>query len=385
MRLLHTSDWHLGRGFHGASLAAEQERALAALAEVVRAEGVDVVVVAGDLYDRQLPPLHAVNLLSAGLQELRAAGATIVAIAGNHDSGRRLGFATELLDRAGVHLRGDPTAAGAPVVVPATDGGPDLVCYPIPYLEPEVARHQLGAPHLRGHDALLRHALDRARADLATRGRVRSVAIAHAFAAGGTPSDSERALGVGGLDRVGLPALAGFDYVALGHLHGRQVLGDGSIRYAGSPLPYSFSERGHTKGVWIVDLDPAGGVRVTGVDLPAGRALAVVRGTLDDLLTSRAHAGAEAAWVAATLTDQVLPRDAMARLRRRFPHAVTLVHEPPVVPGGGGPTYADRVRVPDDLELVDRFVEHVTGRALEGPERDDCRAALAEVAADEAA
>jgi DNA repair protein SbcD/Mre11 len=386
MRVLHTSDWHLGRSFHGASLIADQERALAAIVELVRAEGVDVVIVAGDLYDRQLPPIDAVNLLSGALQELRGAGAAVVAIAGNHDSGRRLGFAQGLLDRTGVHLRGDVAAAGTPVVIPDPEGGPDLVVYPIPYLEPEVARHQLGAPALRSHDRLLTHALDRARADLAGRGAVRSIAVAHAFVSGGTPSDSERVLGVGGLDRVGLPALAGFSYVALGHLHGRQSLDGGRVRYAGSPLAYSFSERAQVKGVWLLDLPADGSApRVEAADLGVGRPLAVLRGPLEDLLVRPEHAGDEGSWVAATLTDQELPRDAMARLRRRFPHAVTLVHEPPVAPGAPGATYAERVRVPGDLELVERFVEHVTGARLDDAARDTCQAVLAEVAADEAA
>ncbi len=385
MRVIHTSDWHLGRTFHGASLAAEQAAAMTAIVDVVRQERVDVVVVAGDLYDRQLPPVEAIALLSDALSELRAAGATVVAIAGNHDSGRRLGFAEGLLASAGVHLRGDVRSTGSPVVVPASDGGADLAVYPIPYLEPEIARHALGAPELRSHDGLLRLALARARADLERRGPQRSLAVAHAFVAGGTPCDSERALSVGGSDRVGLSCLDGFDYVALGHLHGRQTMAGGRVRYAGSPLPYSFSERDHTKGVWLVDLPPAGPARVEPIDLTIGRRLAVLAGPLDSLLTDPRHAGVEDCWLAATLTDQVLPRDAMVRLRRRFPHAVTLTHEPPIRAGDAAPSYTARVRGRDDLALVDGFLAHVTGRGLTDPERSDCASVLDEVARDEAA
>ncbi len=378
MRVLHTSDWHLGRSFHGASVVAEQTAALDAMAALVREEAVDVVIVAGDLYDRQLPPVDAVDLCSYALTELRRAGAQVVAIAGNHDSARRLRFAEPLLGAAGVHIRGDVTTAGAPVVVPADDGGPDLLVYPVPYLEPEVARHALGVPEVRGHDALLRLALDRARADLRRRSaRFRSVATAHAYAAGGAPCDSERVLAVGGADRVAASCFDGFDYVALGHLHGRQVLGEGGrVRYSGSPVHYSFSERHHVKGVWLVDLAPSGEMRVEGVDLPAGRGLATVRGELDGLLGDAALAAAEGCWVQAVLTDQELPRDAMLRLRSRFPHAVTLLHEPPRPVGSGDGGYRARVREREDLELVADFVEHVTGRGLDGAERDDCAAAL---------
>ena len=379
MRLLHTSDWHLGRSFHGASLLGEQVAALDCIVDIVVAEGVDVVVVAGDLYDRQIPSADAVTVLSQGLARLRAAGAVVVAITGNHDSAPRLKFGDTLLAHAGVHLRGDVRSAASPVVVPAGDGGPDLCIYPIPYLEPEIARHQLGSPDSRTHEAVLRLALDRARQDLANRGPVRSVAVAHAFAAGGQASDSERPLRVGGADRVGLGCFSGFDYVALGHLHGRQTFGDGRMRYSGTPLAYSFSERSHTKGVWLVDIEPDATLRVQAIDLPVHRRLAAVRGTLDELLLADRFADAQECWVQATLTDPVLPRDAMGRLRQRFKWAASLLHEPPARPEAAR-SYRDRVAGRGDLELVSDFVRHVTGVS---PDEDDlcvCRGVLDEVA-----
>ena len=360
MRLLHTSDWHLGRSFHGAGLLNDQVAALDTMVDIVREEGVDVVVVAGDLYDRQIPPADAVTVLSEALARLRSAGAVVVGITGNHDSPARLRFGDRLLARAGVHLRGDVRGAGTPVIVPAPDGGPDLCIYPIPYLEPEIARHTLGEPDSRTHELVLRCALDRARSDLAGRGRVRSVAVAHAFAAGGAPCESERALRVGGADRVPLGCFSGFDYVALGHLHGRQVFADGRMRYSGSPLAYSFSERDHTKGVWLVDIAADGALDVRGVDLPIQRGLAVVRGTLEELTTAARFSSAEDCWVQATLTDAVLPRDAMGRLRERFKWAASLLHEPP--PGTRDVrSYRDRVAGRGDLDLVSDFMAHVTG------------------------
>ncbi|MGH8884987.1 MAG: exonuclease SbcCD subunit D [Egibacteraceae bacterium] len=379
MRLLHTSDWHLGRTFHGAPLLAQQVAALEAMVDLVRSEAVDVVLVAGDLFDRQLPPVDAVETLSEAFAELRGAGARVVAISGNHDSGRRLAYGSRLLAQAGVSVCGDPRGAGQPVLVEATDGGGDLAVYPIPYLEPEIARHHLSAPGAApracGHEAVLRLALDRARADAASRPASRTVAVAHAFAAGGQPSDSERTLAVGGSALVPLRCFDGFDYVALGHLHGRQVLGEGRVRYSGSPVPYSFSERGQRKSVEIIDLAPDGTVRAEPAPLPEGRRLAAVHGTFDDLLASSAHAHAEDCWVQATVTDPVLPRDAMARLRQRFPHAVVLLHEPPAT-GAPALSYRERTRGLDDLDLACRFVAEMTGTPPSTAERRDLVAAI---------
>ena len=380
MRVLHTSDWHLGRSFHGASLLDDQVAALDAIVEIVRSEGVDVVVVAGDLYDRQIPPADAVTVLSDALSRLRAAGAQVVGITGNHDSAPRLRFGHSLLAHAGVHLRSDVRMAATPVVIPATDGGADLAVYAVPYLEPEIARHHLASPDHRSHEAVLRLALDRARADLATRSPVRSIAVAHAFAAGGTPCDSERVLRVGGADRVSLGCFDGFDYVALGHLHGRQTFADGRMRYSGSPLPYSFSERDHRKGVWVVDMAADGSVSVTAVDLNVGRPLAAISGTMDELLTSSRFRAAEDCWVQATLTDAVLPRDTMGRLRQRYKWAASLVHTPPAV-ADGARSYRERVAGRNDIDLVADFVRHVTGAPASDDDLCVCRDVLDEVAA----
>jgi exonuclease SbcD len=380
MRLLHTSDWHLGRSFHGAGLLNEQVAALDTMVEIVRDEGVEVVVIAGDLYDRQIPPADAVTALSESLARLRDAGAVVVAISGNHDSPTRLRFGERLLATAGVHVRGDVRAAATPVIVPATDGGPDLHVYPIPYLEPEVARHHLGVPESRTHESVLRVALDRSRTDLAGRGRVRSVAVAHAFAAGGKDCDSERVLRVGGADRVPLGCFSGFDYVALGHLHGRQTFADGRMRYSGSPLAYSFSERHHRKGVDLVDIAAGGDLRVRSIDLPVQRGLAVVRGTLAHLLTDPRYDEVQDCWLQATLTDPVLPRDAMGRLRERFKWAASLLHEPPASAATSRP-YRERVAGRGDLELVSDFVAHVTGAAPADEDLALCRGVLDEVSA----
>lgn len=382
MRILHTSDWHLGRNFHGTQLLDAQVSVLDALVEMVESERIDVVVVAGDIFDRSVPSADAVEALSHVLGELRGKGATVVGISGNHDSAERVGFAESVMARGGVALRGDISRCSVPVVVPQPDGKGAVAFYPIPYLDVDRARHALDLPDVRTHGRLLSAALDRARADLASKSGIRSVAIVHAFVSGGTSCDSELALSVGGSAEVPMSCLSGFDYVALGHLHARQSLGGGGIRYSGSPLPYSFSERTHVKGAWLLDIPSIGDLTVTPVDLPVHRRLHVLRGDLDTLLRDPLHLPAEAGYVHAVLTDHVLPLHAMARLRERFAHISLVSHEPPVN-DIVSLSYRERIRGRSDHELACDFVAHVTGRHATEDEASDLAEAICAAARDD--
>lgn len=321
MRLIHTSDWHLGRSFHGVGLLGAQSAYLDHLVDVVRDEGVDAVVVAGDVYDRAIPAPDAVELLSESIVRLREAGAEVVIAPGNHDSARRLGFGAVILERAGVHIRTGIEDIGRPVLV----GGAAI--YPLPYLDPAscTVTDGLGVS-VRSHAAVLGAAMGRVRADAAGRGP-QTVVAAHCFASGGTVSDSERDITVGGVSMVPAGIFSGVAYTALGHLHRPQEIAAG-VRYSGSPVAMSFSEAGHTKGSLLVDLAVDGAVRVEQVDAPVERPVAVLRGTLDELLTDARHVHAEQSYVQATLTDAVRPRRAMDQLRRRFPFALSLQLDP---------------------------------------------------------
>src|SRR4051812_31440109 len=209
------------------------------LVEGVRAEAMDAVVLAGDVYDRALPGVDVVTLLDEALARLASTGATVVLSSGNHDSPRRLGFAARLLERSRVHVRTDPARCGEPVLLEDRHGS--VAVYPLPYLEPALAGPVLGCAPAAGHEAVLAAALAEVRADrLARPAGTRSVVAAHAFVVGGEPSDSERDISVGGVGAVPAGLFADADYVALGHLHGRQQLAL-AVRYSGSPLAYSFS------------------------------------------------------------------------------------------------------------------------------------------------
>ncbi|MFN2538139.1 MAG: exonuclease SbcCD subunit D [Mycobacteriales bacterium] len=344
MRLLHTSDWHLGRSLHRASLAAAQEAFVDHLVDTVVCERVDVVVVAGDVYDRAVPPLEAVELCSSAFARLRSAGARVVVISGNHDSARRLGFGSSLIDASGVYLRTSMATVHVPVVI---DG---VSFFAVPYLEP--AAHGFGS-----HAAALTDALARVRAVAPPS----SVVLAHCWVAGGAASESERDISVGGVSRVPVSLLDGFGYGALGHLHGAQVLSE-SLRYSGSPLAYSFSEATQVKGSWLVELGGA----IEFVPAPVPRRLSAVRGSLEELLCSPAYTDLESDWLSVTLTDAARPEQAMDRLTARFPHVLVLGFAPDGISAPAG-SYASRVRG-SDVEVATSFVSHVRGTAVTATE-----------------
>ncbi len=380
MRLLHTSDWHLGRAFHRVNMLGAQAGFIGHLVETVREHAVDAVVVSGDVYDRAVPPLAAVELFDDALHRLADLGVPTVMISGNHDSARRLGVGAGLIDRAGIHLRTDPAGCGTPVVL--TDAHGDVAFYGLPYLEPALVKTEFGVERA-GHEAVLAAAMDRVRADLATRAPgTRSVVLAHAFVTGGEQSDSERDITVGGVAAVPSGVFDGVDYVALGHLHGCQTLTD-RVRYSGSPLPYSFSEYRHRKSMWLVDLDADGSVAAERVDCPVPRALARLRGRLEDLLADPELTRHEDAWVEATLTDPVRPGEPMARLTERFPHTLSLVFDPERAPDEPGVSYARRLADRSDQQIAEDFVTHVRGAGPDDHEQGVLRDAFDAVRADD--
>ncbi|HET7140121.1 MAG TPA: exonuclease SbcCD subunit D [Arthrobacter sp.] len=383
MRLLHTSDWHLGRSFHGVGMLDAQRSFVDQLVSTVTGNGVDVVLIAGDVYDRALPGVDVVGLLDDALVRLTAAGATVVLTSGNHDSAIRLGFASRLLERGGVHLRTRLADLDQPIILPldTSDGeapGAVLAIYGIPWLEPRLVAEQLGA-ETASHFEVTRAATDRIRADLAQRnaaGTVHSVVLAHTFASGGISSDSERDLSIGGVGAVPLDLFDGFSYTALGHLHGRQALSP-QVRYSGSPLAYSFSEANHTKGSWLIDVGPDGVAGVSELTWAAPRKLAVLRGEISELLESSDHGWAEDAYCQITLTDAQRPAQAMERLRVRFPDTLVLGFDPQGGAVKALKSYSTRLaEAQDDLSVCCGFLDHVRGRDADDAERLAIAAAL---------
>lgn len=366
MRFLHTSDWHLGRTLHGVDLLDAQRAVLEQLCRLVAEppDGlpVDAVLIAGDVYDRAVPPVESVALFEDVLAELTR-HCTVIVTGGNHDSAIRLGFGSRLFtDRLRVHT--ELSSIGTPVLL--SSGGVEAAIYPLPYLDPDEARFTLveddQQPLARSHQAVMAAAVKRVRADLAVRPGVRSVLLAHAFVIGGAASDSERSIVVGGVDSVGGDTFAGIDYVALGHLHGAQQLRGPAgtvLRYSGSPLRYSFSERQQTKSVTLVDLPADGPPVLQSLPLTQPREMTELTGLLADLLAGTEHAED---WVRLVVTDRARPDRLFDRAKSRFPHLLRVDH----LPAGSEPVgnwQLSPVVERDPRELAGDFIAHVTGVA----------------------
>jgi exonuclease SbcD len=377
MRLIHTSDWHLGRTLHGEGLLEHQARFLDWLLGQAVACRADAVVVAGDVYDRAVPPQDAVALLDKALASFAGARIRMVMISGNHDSAVRLGFGSALTEAAGIHLRTSVADITRPVIVTDAHGAAGI--YGIPYLLPDAVMDELGAQ--RSHASVLAAAADRIRADAAARGLARTVVLAHAFVTGAEVSESERDIRVGGIGDAPAAVLAGCSYLALGHLHGQQQVpvpgSTTAARYCGSPLAFSFSER-QAKSVTFAEIDGAGTVTTRLLAAPVPRPLREVRGRLADLLARASGdlADLAGAWVKAVLTDRERPAAPMERLREKWPHTIAL----DFAPEGGltcpGADLARLAAASDPVEICGSFVEYVAGASPDVAQRAVLRDAV---------
>jgi len=356
VKILHTSDWHIGRTFHTHSTLDHLRLVLDALAVQVHERGIDVVLVAGDVFDTAVPSADAMSVLSEAFRKIRAAGARIVMTSGNHDSITRLGFHSEWISAAGIHVLTQHQTLHAPVTL-EDEHGP-VHFYGIPYLEPSLIRHEYPGVELRSHGQALGHAMERIRTDLAERGG-RSVVLSHCFASGVSASEGvERDILSGGLNLVSADLFDGPDYVALGHIHGRAALTE-RVRYSGAPLHYSFAETDKMRGGWLVELTADGLGAIDWLDLPVPRQLVQLTGEIDELLTDERFAPHEGDWVKAVVTDRVRPMDSMRRLQSRFPHCAALEYRPAITAEDAGSSYTERVQGRTDAEVVAGFVEHV--------------------------
>lgn len=367
MRILHTSDWHIGRTFHGHSTMDALAEVLAALTEQVRQNSVDVVVVAGDVFDSATPSGPAYTLLGDALVALHETGARVIVTSGNHDSAARLGFQARLL-REGIHVLTDPLAVGRPITIDDADG--PVQFFGVPYLEPAIVRQHwpegdAEGRQLRTQAQTMAHAMDLVRSGMKEHPG-RSVAIAHCFAAGVDATVGlEREVRQGGLDVVPLSVFDGPDYVALGHIHGRQQISD-RVRYAGAPLHYSFGEQHKPRGSWLVELDADGLASVEWLDLPVPRRLVTLTGPLEEILAAATVAEHVDDWVCAIYTDAAPQSEPMRRLRESYPYCAMVQHQPLAAPAEEERSYAQRLRAAvTDAERIEAFLEHV--RAGHGP------------------
>ncbi|MBK8119761.1 MAG: exonuclease SbcCD subunit D [Sulfuritalea sp.] len=361
MRFIHTADWHLGRVYHSLSLLDNQAHMLDHFVALVSDLRPDAVLVAGDVYDRSVPPADAVRLLDDTLTRIViGAGIPVVLIAGNHDGPDRLGFGSRLLSSAGLTVRGVPAATSLPVIFKDADG--EVAVYPLPYADPAQSRQAFEDETLLDHHMALALQMHRLRA--AQDPARRSVVVAHAFVQGGSVTDSERPLSVGGTGSVGTDVFAGIDYVALGHLHRPQVIGDNDrIHYAGSLLKYSFAEADHGKSVSVVELNDRRELTIERIGLVPRHDLRILEGTLQSLIEAAAQDTHREDYVLARLTDSGALLDAMTKLRTAYPNALSI--ERPQFAGrlAGLEGGRDHRRV-GMQELFSGFYQEMTGTPL---------------------
>ncbi|MCL2578601.1 MAG: exonuclease SbcCD subunit D [Oscillospiraceae bacterium] len=323
MRLLHTSDWHLGKSLFAFSLLEDQEYFLRELLGLLKAERVDALLIAGDIYDRPVPPAGAVRLFDWFLREAVAGlGVRVLAVAGNHDSGERLEFASTLLGGAGYHIAGKLGQEIPPVVL-ADEHGPVQI-HLLPWIFPADARMALPGCQAKsfdeGYKAVLGHMLPGLHLS------ARNIIVAHGFfaGAGGQVLTSESEVSVGGMDLTDSRVFSSFSYAALGHLHAPQTAGCAHIRYSGSPIKYSLSEEIQRKSATLIELGKPSEVAVREIPLPALRDLRTVSGSFDDLMNPAWHANQNFGdYVFAEITDPgaLYP---MEKLRTLFPRLLGL-------------------------------------------------------------
>ena len=367
MKFIHTSDWHLGRRLHSEDLSDAHQQFLTWLLDQALATGVDAVVVAGDVYDRAQPPADAVKLLNDTVADFAAAGIPLIITSGNHDNAVRLNYGKSVFASSGIHLRTEFDSITDPVIL-ADDHGP-VGFYGVPYLVPDDVMDRLGAE--RSHESVLSAVSKMIIDDAAERQLTRTVVMAHAFVTGGTVSESEREIRVGGIGDTPASVFDGFSYVALGHLHGPQAIeltdSATTLGYSGSPIAFSFSERDHTKSVSMVEIDAAGSVAVERVEVPTTRRLIQLEGKIDELIQRApgdlAHLAD--AWVKVILTDSDRPVDPMPRLRAVWPHTLVLDFAPEAVQIDLDADLKGLQGVTDPVEITQKFYAYVTGESAD--------------------
>lgn len=378
MRFLHTSDWHLGRSFFGASLLEDQAHVLDRLVTLAAESQLDAVLIAGDVYDRSVPPADAVALLDDTLVRLVVeCGIPVVLIAGNHDSGDRLGFASRLLTGRGLHVAGT-----APLVVHFHDAHGVVDVVAIPFAEPAATAARCDDDSISDHDAAIRADLARCLGNgqaLAGNGQAltgtgasasRRIAVSHAFVSGGTTSESERPLVLGNAALVAAEVFDGFAYAALGHLHRPQRVGRDEVRYSGSLLKYSFEEATHRKSVSIVDIGADGSASIEEVALGARRDVRVLDGSIDEILAKASSDGSRDDYVLARLSDRGAVIDAMGKLRTAYANCLHIQRNDFLAAHGEGGERVD-LRRQTHQEMFDAFFREMTG---EQPDADERRA-----------
>lgn len=365
MKFIHTSDWHLGKILHGVHLTPDQRVVLDDLKEILAKEKPDALIIAGDIYDRAIPPVEAVELFSEFTQTvLLDLGIPIIAMAGNHDSAERIQFGSQLFSENKFHIIGK-SKKGYEKVVLEDDYG-EVEFYVIPYADPAYIRSMYKIDTIKTHDAAFEAVIERIVEE--KRGNDnRSVVMVHAYVQGGEiHSDSERPLSIGGTDMVSSGHFKPFNYAALGHLHAPQRAGDEFIRYSGSLMKYSISEATQKKSVYMVEIDKNGAVTHEEIPIKAPKDVRQVKGLLEDILATGREDDNAYDYVMAIVEDEGALLDPMEKIRSVYPNAIGMKRtflEKQQEGSKGDINYSNYNKMSIG-SLFDDFFTHVTGEAF---------------------
>ncbi|MFO6424020.1 exonuclease SbcCD subunit D [Motilimonas sp. KMU-193] len=362
MKFLHTSDWHLGRQLHNQSLLDDQRHVLVQMIDYAKAHQVDAVVVAGDIYDRSVPPAQAVTLLNEVLTELvNQLAIPVLIIAGNHDGAERLGFASEAMGAAGLHIAGPLNNTLSPVVVTGRSGV-SAAFYLLPYAEPATVRHVFDV-EVSGHQQAMTCLLEQVKSQHALHPQHKSVVVSHCFLDGGEESESERPLSIGGADKIAPSLFADFDYVALGHLHGPQYKGAPHVRYSGSLLKYSFSEQHQNKSVTLVELSDDGEAKFDLLPLTPLRDVRVIEGLLETVLAEGKDDPNRDDYVMVRLLDKTAILDVIGKIRQVYPNVLHIERSGLMAASTTLERRQDHIKK-SELAMCRDFYQQVQGEAL---------------------
>ena len=365
MKVLHTADWHLGKMFHGVNLIEDQRHALNQLVEAVESERPDVVLVAGDVYDRAVPPTDAVDLLGEILNRIVGDLETsVVMVAGNHDSASRLHFAGSLLSRAGLHVFGRLDSRTELLSIKCADGETLTIC-PMPFAEPAQVREFGACEDVKCHDSAQAWWASYYKQRL-PKGAV-SVAVGHSFVANSKPSDSEKSLTIGGAEQVSVEHYSPFTYTALGHLHRPQACpGNERVRYSGSLLKYSLSEVDYQKGFTIVDISRGGAeVECRQIDIKPLHDVRRVAGTLESVIKMATHGnGPNNDYVYVQLDETVMPVEAVSQVRAHYPNMLEVTVKPREIQNSLDANGALQLQDINDYDLFSTFYKTILGEEM---------------------
>ncbi|CAH1553833.1 exonuclease SbcCD subunit D [Vibrio rotiferianus] len=321
MKFIHTSDWHLGRQFHNVSLLDDQQAVLDQLIQYIENNPVDAVVVAGDIYDRSVPPTIAIELLNKVVKRICGELNTpMILISGNHDGAERLGFGSEQMKNAGLHIISNFEDMLTPVVIETESAG-QVAFYGMPYNDPEQVRFAYQEPvstHDQAHKLLVEKIAEQFQPEQC------NVLVSHCFVDGAIESESERPLSIGGSDRVSHEHFLNFDYVALGHLHQPQKKGEEYIRYSGSLMKYSFGEQNQKKGFTLVEIDQNGFVSAEHINLAAPHEMRIVEGELEQVIEQGKTDPKNEDYLLVRLMDKHAILNPMEKLRTVYPNVLHL-------------------------------------------------------------